>query len=486
MRAVSNVGLTNARQTCFVERGERLTLSRIRFSGSDHGPDAVAIDALGVVELNADNRIAATVVFDPDDIDAAFDELDARYLAGEAAPYAHTWSVIAESYAAFNRRELAAMTPGWRDVDHRRGAAFAPGEMTAYLQAAWDDSPDTKIYIAAVHRLSNLGVVVTHVARGISREGFDAEWRDVHLLTVEGEMVSGSELFDEADLDAALARFDELSTTAPRLENAASHTYERLQTSFAARAWDVMAEIFADEACIDDRRHVVNAGIRRGRDINVADMRSVADIAGTGITSNVLATRGESLVLSHVHVTTPDQWPGAFRIEFLSVVEVVADGRIMARVVFEPDDLDNAFAELDARYLAGEAATYASTWSMVTACYASLNRREMPPTTLDFIDVDHRRVTAMAPGDLIEFVRASWKQMPDISFRVEAVHRLNNRGAVVTHALHGTSLEGFEAEWREIHLMTVQGDQFNRTELFDEVDLDAALARFDELNRPAP
>ena len=45
-------------------------------------------------------------MFDPDDIDAAFEELDARYLAGEAAAYAHTWSVITEAYAALNRREL--------------------------------------------------------------------------------------------------------------------------------------------------------------------------------------------------------------------------------------------------------------------------------------------------------------------------------------------------------------------------------------------
>ena len=48
---------------------------------------------LGVVEIDADERIAAVVVFDLDDIDAAIAELDARYLAGEAAAHAHTWSV---------------------------------------------------------------------------------------------------------------------------------------------------------------------------------------------------------------------------------------------------------------------------------------------------------------------------------------------------------------------------------------------------------
>ena len=74
----------------------------------------------------------------------------------------------------------------------------------------WDVTPDISIYIEAVHRLSDLGAVVTHTAHGISQEGFDAEWRMIDLLTVEGDLISRCEIFDEADLDAALARFDEL------------------------------------------------------------------------------------------------------------------------------------------------------------------------------------------------------------------------------------------------------------------------------------
>ena len=50
--------------------------------------------------------------------------------------------------------------------------------MTAYIRAAWDDSPDISIYIEAVHRLTDLGAVVTQSAHGTSQEGFDAEWRD--------------------------------------------------------------------------------------------------------------------------------------------------------------------------------------------------------------------------------------------------------------------------------------------------------------------
>ena len=61
-------------------------------SRSRQAARGVPIELLNIVEIDADERIAAHVVFDPDDIDAAIAELDARYLAGEAAAHAHTWS----------------------------------------------------------------------------------------------------------------------------------------------------------------------------------------------------------------------------------------------------------------------------------------------------------------------------------------------------------------------------------------------------------
>ena len=99
--------------TVIATRGERLVLLRARYSGADERPEAFHIDVLSIVEIDADERIAAVVTFDLDDIDAAFAELDARYLAGEAAAHAHTWSVIARGYAAINRHELPATTPDW-------------------------------------------------------------------------------------------------------------------------------------------------------------------------------------------------------------------------------------------------------------------------------------------------------------------------------------------------------------------------------------
>ena len=199
-------------------------------------------------------------MFDLDDIDAAFEELDARYLAGEAAAHAR--------HMVGHRGGLRRIQPARTSRDdaglgeHRPSARIAirARRHDAYIRASWDLTPDLSIYIEAVHRLSDLGAVVTHAAHGTSQEGFDAEWRVINFLTVEGDLISRCELFDEADLDAALARFDELSRPAPRLENAASRVYERFWTSFAARDWDAMAEILAEDISIDDRRRVVNAG----------------------------------------------------------------------------------------------------------------------------------------------------------------------------------------------------------------------------------
>ena len=97
------------------------------------------------------------------------------------------------AYAAFNRHEFPATTPDWVNIDHRRGTAFEPGELTAYIRAGWDLDADLSIYIEAVHRLSDLGAVITHAGNGTSQDGFDAEWRSVDILTVEGDLINRSE-----------------------------------------------------------------------------------------------------------------------------------------------------------------------------------------------------------------------------------------------------------------------------------------------------
>ncbi|WP_456320078.1 BTAD domain-containing putative transcriptional regulator [Mycolicibacter senuensis] len=477
-QALAGLGIDALTSTTIATRGECMALTRV------HSP-ATQIDVLNLLEVDASGRFAAVIVFDPDDFDAAIEDLDARYLAGEAAGHSATWSLIARAYSGLNRGELPATTRGWTNVDHRRTTAFAEGQANAYFHASWDLAAELNVYIEAVHRLSDLGAVFTHVGKGTSRDGFEADWRAVDLITVEGDLISRGEVFDESDLDAALARFDELQPRrARRLDNAASLVSQRFLAQFAVNNWDAMAEQLADDYYHNDHRRVVNAGIRHGRDAALANMRAVADLGVADLKVSDIATRGKYLVLTRSIFSFRDQDPEAFLAEQLDVGEIDSEGRIVANVSFDPDDIDAAIAELEARYRAGEAADHARVWSVIIDVYAMLNRHEMP--AVDWINVDHRRGMPFASGDLDAALRSCWDFTPEFRVQVEAVHRLSDFGAVITHYSHGRSPEGLEAEWRMIQLLTVDGDRITRCELFDEEDLDTALARFDELSQSRP
>jgi hypothetical protein len=344
------------------------------------------------------------------------------------------------------------------------------------------DDGDYSIRVEAVHRLSDLGAVVTLVSSGTSHEGFDGEWRMTDVFTVHGDLISRCEMFDESDLDAALARFEELQPQLRRLENGAAQADDRFFAHTRDRNWAAAAEILADNSLVDDRRRVVNIGVWEGRDVVIANLRALAE-ALADVTSAVITTRGERLALVRICAPNRDPQQGDFGVEMLGVAELDADDRLAAHVMFDADDIDAAIAELDARYLAGEAGAYAHTWSVITRFNDAFNRHEIPPT--NWVTIDHRKLVTADTSDQSALIHEVWNITPDLNIHIEAVHRLSSLGAVVTRELRGTSQDGFEAEWRMIQLLIVEGDRISRSELFDEADLDAALARFDELDRPA-
>ncbi len=214
----------------------------------------------------------------------------------------------------------------------------------------------------------------------------------IDLLTFEGDLISRCEIFDEADLDAALARFDELSRPAPRLENTASRAHDRFQAGFAARDWDAVAEIFADDICHRrspsgrECRHPARSGCR-----SRLGMRATADVGTQNVTSTVIATRGERLAAHARRYSGRDHGTDAFLTEVLVIAEINADNRIAAIVVFDLDDIDAAFEELDARYLAGEAAAHSHTWSVIAR---GLRRAQPTRTSRDDAGLGQHRPPA--------------------------------------------------------------------------------------------
>ena len=134
------------------------------------------------------------------------------------------------------------------------------------------------------------------------------------------------------------------------LENAATRVDERFLACFASHTWDALTEILAVDAFTDDRRRLLGAGLRHGRDAVIEDLRVGAGMGVTHITPTILATRGDRLTLRRTLYWGPDQTPEAFLIDVLHIIEIDADELIVAIVTFDPDDLDAAFEELEARY----------------------------------------------------------------------------------------------------------------------------------------
>ena len=85
-----------------------------------------------------------------------------------------------------------------------------PGE---HLRAhgRWD-TPSGGVYIETVNcRSDPLEQFVNHEAHGPRKKASTPSGGQSNLRTVEGDLISRLEMFDESDLDTALARFDELS-----------------------------------------------------------------------------------------------------------------------------------------------------------------------------------------------------------------------------------------------------------------------------------
>ncbi len=352
LRAVVDVGVKNIELVVIATRGERLALTRARVSGGDQQDEAFGLEMLSIIEIDTDDRFAAAISFDLDDMEAAFAELDARYLAGEAAAHAHTWSLVAQAYAAFNRHEHSRTSPDWVNIDHRRGIASAPGDMLANVGALWEVAPDISTHIEAVHRLSSQGAIFTHTESGTSPEGFEAEWRTVALLAIQGDAIKRCELFDEADLDAALTQGSTNSAHPRRqLENAATRTWALLADAFNRRDVDAFVELTSPDGTFDDRRK----GLRDSQDASMR-RRVTQTLFEYPLSWRMdlehVAIRGSKLSLSRQTLRDSDEAGQPITLEVLVLTECSDDNLARNVVLFDPDDIDDAMAELTARWIA--------------------------------------------------------------------------------------------------------------------------------------
>ncbi len=484
-------------ETLVATRGERLCLTRASFEAEVAGGGApLAFDEhLSLTEVDDDGRWIACTTFDLDDLDAASGELDARFEAGEGAAYPAHAVIMRAFVAAVASRDwdpvVALCAPTFVEYDHRGLAVLG----TTRGGAAWAQNFRTLTELApdTVYRVDHF----RSAARGFCSAGTWHGTRDggryeialiaVIELDAGGRMVR-ADIYDEAQSPQALARFAELAadTAAPqRFANAATATVNPVIACMGAHDWPGFARLFADDFHMSDRRRVVQ--LELDRDQYVAFTREVADRRAVRGVSELLATRGERLALGRSTFEFADTDVGPSEIAFLILTEVDDRGRIVAYVRWDVDDRDAAYAELDARWEAGEAAAHPLAAKWLAAYLRFFAARDWTAMTAlfapDLVGENHRLVswgTRHGPAGVVSTLQAQIELAPDTRERVDHVRTCWN-GVLVEYAWHGTREGGaFENLWLVLVELDAAG-RACRADVWEAEQPEPAQARFAQL-----
>jgi len=480
-------------------RGDRLALHRNTRTAVARYGGLAEFEMLNMTEVDAGGRRVAIVVFDPDDLDAAYAELDARYTAGEAAafaPQAHRLSVL---------RTFPGAAPDWESF----AALFAPDFVVEDHSPLGWGTFDRPAYIESVKVLAALapdtrvrtdhlwlcddGALGVHVVLG-THEGGAFEQPRVTVSEVDAQ---GRErrrhLYALDQLDAARARFAALRESSPPHEadtadplaalikpNAAARARGR---TTATRDWDALRALVSAGFVFDDRRKrsLVSGDV----ELWIRNLEMVRAIPGQHA-RELIGTAGDRIALERV-VWTGNQDGGAFENEFLRLTEINAEGQLTASTTFDPEDRRAAFAEAQARFVAGEAAAIGGQAPIVVLARAFARhdwetlRRCLAD---DFVLHDHRTLGLLGTlrsDEWVESMRVQADLAPDSDVETLRIIAWNRHGRVEMSRVFGTMRDGGLFENVLLRVLVTDGDRIQRFDAFDIGDADQALACFEEL-----
>ena len=173
------------------------------------------IEHLLVTEVDAEGRLVALIMFDPDDRRAASAEMLERYARSDAAHGIPAG--LFEKGRALNTRDLdrlrAALSDDYVVNDHRRtgiGRLESAGRYVASVAALFEQTSELTVeilYVVAAEKHGHLAMTHTF---GTLADGGEFELVYVWLELFRRGRVVGQELFEPEDLDVARARFEEL------------------------------------------------------------------------------------------------------------------------------------------------------------------------------------------------------------------------------------------------------------------------------------
>jgi hypothetical protein len=489
LRALKAVGVDELPFTVIATRGERLALCRYTLHGRD--PDSsFGAETLVINEVGDDGEMLSGIVFEPEDLDAAFNELNERYLAGEGRAYAHLLR-LETNRQRLHRRDWVTYREQLHDdivlVDHRpagAGTLSGPDEVTRYSAVFVELVPNAQLHMIKIVAIETDRMLYHLNVHGSTEEGAAVDRPLLALVAYRDGRLHRFEQFALEDSAAALARFTELGRTeAPKLENAAARAGRRFADTLVTQDWETLTPMLGPDSRWDDRRHGLRSFLR-GPD-RLQNARELAAVGVVRSEQEVVAIRGDRLLLSRVVVRA--EGDASFESDLLVVGELHDDGVQWSSILFDPDDIDDAFVELDTLYAAGEGAAYREAVLAQSKLSRAINERRWDDFA-DLLDPDlvvHDR----RPASLGEVAAADWPAAMDALADVIVNYRSEQQFFRALAAdrwwlqLHnrGESEDGGEVDFSFQSVGQVRDGRIVRLEIFSDAQTEDARAFFESL-----
>jgi len=476
-------------------RGERLALLRMRFAAEVEGSGPMAVEMLDLVEVDFAGRRAALVVFDLDDLDAAHAELDRRYVAGEGAP----WAELIEHQRALTRAagsadqaELGRLLPAdFSVVNHQRfggtGERRNKDQYIDNIRALDDLGVRGSLRLDHLPRISATAALAATTWYGTRDDG-EFETSQCVVCAHDGRRFHSWEIFDPDQFDRALARYEELTRArvTPRVENLATRAMARGREALEAGDWEQFTAQFRSDFRNSDRRRMVLLELDRAQYLESLRANFTMHERAT---FDPFATRGTRLAMIRFRWTMSDDSVGPSEGDFLMLAEVDDAGRVMALVFFDSDSLDAAYAELDLRYAAGEAAPHRDTWEIFQRRLQAHGSHDWEALAAlsrpDLVTEDHRPVrwgTLRTRDEYVAMVRGLVELAPDARLRLEHVLALDERNLLTIVRWVGNR-DGGPFEIPVVNVTELDAGDVRVLHAFDLEQLEEARACYAALRR---
>jgi hypothetical protein len=304
-------------------------------------------------------------------------------------------------------------------------------------------------------------------------------------MLYQGDWLVGVEMFEPEDFDLALARFEELRPDPLRIPpNAATRVRDRTLQAFEARDWQTLRSLASDAFVFDDRtkRAVVSGGV----ELWINSVEYIRAMPRVQLARELIATVGDRIAIERIAWTGGPEG-GDIEAEAIRLSEIDADGRLSALISFDVEDRGAAFAEAQARFVAGEAAACGGQapivvmmrsfaghdWETLGACLAD-----------DLVFGDHRGLAllgALRRDEWVESMRVQADLAPDSDVETIRIFAWNGHGRAEMSRVFGTLRDGGPFENVLLRVMVTNGDLIQHFDVYDVGDTDRALARFAEL-----